>query len=102
VRSSHYWWQANFIASRMITQKLSLAGRVEYFSDPDKIMLNSLNTIGFSGASGGLCLNYKFTEKSLFRLERRHFFTTENQFQKNTATVSNQMTWLIGNITIWF
>ncbi len=102
VRSSHYWWQANFIASRMITQKLSLAGRVEYFSDTDKIMLNSLNTIGFSGASGGLCLNYKFTEKSLFRLEGRHFFTTENQFQKNAATVSNQMTWLIGNITIWF
>ncbi|MBI3135172.1 MAG: porin [Bacteroidetes bacterium] len=102
VRSSHYWWQANFIASYAFTSKFFLSGRLEYFADPDQMIIKVIGPKGFEGGSAGLNLNYRITEKSLFRLEGRHFFTTENQFVNHANTLTNQMSWLIGNITIWF
>jgi len=102
VKSSHYWWQGNLIASYAFTKKLFLSARLEYFSDPDQMMINSLDVTGFEGGSGGLCLNYRITEKSLFRVEGRYFFTTTDQYLTYANTTSNQMAWLIGNLTIWF
>ena len=102
IRSSHYWWQANFIASYAITKKFFISSRLEYFSDPDQMVINALNTTGFEGGSFGLGLNYRITEKSLFRIDSRYFFTTADQFMTYSNSYSNQMAWVIGNLTIWF
>ena len=34
-KSEVFWWQANFIARYSFTEKISLSGRWEYFSDPN-------------------------------------------------------------------
>jgi len=102
IKSAYYWWQANFIAAYAFTVKISLSGRVEYFSDPDQMILDALDNNGFNGGSLGLCFNFKFTDKSVFRLDARHFYALDSQFEKGSFNVSNQVTWLTGNITIWF
>lgn len=103
VRSNHFWWASSLILSYNFTEKLSLAGRLETYSDPNKLMINTLSTEdGFVGASGGLCLNYKFNDNSLLRLEGREFVTTADQFLTKDNEHINTLPWVIGNLTVWF
>ena len=98
--SAETWWQANFILSRELTRKLSLAGRVEYFWDAQSVMvIPVLGSEGFTVGSSGLCLNIKASEHALFRLEGRHFFGRTGRY-KSQMPYSD--TWLCGNMSILF
>jgi hypothetical protein len=102
--SSHkYWWQANVIGRYSFTPKISLSGRFEYFSDPNSVQITSINPMGgFSSYSAGLCFNLKLFDNAMFRLEGRHFFAEKNVYQSESGTPRSQMTWLVGNVTLWF
>lgn len=103
VRSNYFWWASSLILSYNFTEKLSLAGRLESYSDPNRLMINALSAEdGFIGASGGLCLNYKFNDNSLLRLEGRQFVTTADQFLTKNGEHVNTLPWVIGNLTVWF
>jgi hypothetical protein len=97
-----YWWQGNFIMAFHFTPSLSLAGRLEYFSDPGHVMINAYMQDGFVGGSTGLCLNYAMADHAMLRLESRHFLAENTQFLTGNNTITNYMTWLTGNITVWF
>lgn len=98
----HYWWQANFIAQYRLIEPLSISGRVEYFSDPDQIMLDALDTTGFNGGSAGLCINYRPVKNAMVRLEARQFLTKDFQFYLHDTHAANYMTWLLCGFTVWF
>jgi hypothetical protein len=101
--SDNIWWQMNFMSKYFFTNKLSLAGRLEYFNDNQNVFVQSITSEnGFKTFSGGLCVSLKLNENAIFRLEGRHFISGENIFIDKNYNESNQMNWFITNLTIWF
>jgi hypothetical protein len=97
------WWQGNFIGRYNLTQKLSVTGRIERFSDPRKVMIIPKTNIngGFVANSSSLGLNYAIASNTLLRLEGRTFFSEKNVFIRDGLPVKTSNT-ITGNITIWF
>lgn len=97
------WWQANFITRWRFHRILSLSGRLEYFSDPHRVMIAPLNGIPtFSSYSAGLCLNVKIRNNALFRLEGRQLMSDRQVYTNAAGAPSASSTWLISNLTVWF
>jgi len=97
------WWQANFIARWNFHKTVSLSGRVEYFSDPHRVMINPLNAMpGFSAWSAGLCMNVKIRRNAMFRLEGRHFVSDRNVYAGAGAKPQASSTWVVSNLCVWF
>jgi len=100
--SSAAWWQANLIGQYSITKKLSIAGRVEYFNDPEEVQINPItNVSGFNSFSSSVGLNLKVTDNALFRVEGRTFLSNEDVYERNNEIVKNSNL-LTANLTVWF
>ncbi|MBM3920483.1 MAG: porin [Sphingomonadales bacterium] len=74
------WWNANAQLKYAFTSKISLSGRVEWFSDGYNIFQTPLYHAdkGYRTGSYGFCLNRKVEEHALLRLEYRRFFTNSD------------------------
>jgi hypothetical protein len=101
--NNHTWWQGNFIGRYTFTEKFSLSGRVEYFSDPASVQITPITGVtGFQTSSAGLCANLKLANNLLFRFEGRKFFSSDNMFTNKNGSPNNTSTWLISSVTVWF
>jgi hypothetical protein len=100
----HFWQQANIIAQYNLNQKLGIAGRLEYFSDPNLSISQSPYTgiSGFDCGGASLGLNYKLASKLLLRLESRMMYSDRSIFLTKSNTLSHNATWLTANVTAWF
>jgi len=97
-----YWWQANIIGRYDITEKISISGRLEYFDDPDQVLITPITTaINFSSYSSSLGINLKVAENILFRAEGRTFFSSKEVYEKDGASANNSNL-LVTNVTLWF
>jgi hypothetical protein len=100
--SSAAWWQANLIGQYSLTKKLSIAGRVEYFNDPEEVQITPITGIaGFNTFSSSLGINLKVTENALFRVEGRTFLSEKSVYLRNSNPVKNSNL-LAVNLTVWF
>lgn len=100
---ANIWWQANIIAQYKLTEKLSLAGRLEYFRDPHGVMLVPVtNYPEFSTYSAGLCLNYALAKNLLLRLDSRQFFSEGEVFYTPSEESIASNTWLVFSCAAWF
>ncbi len=100
--SSDKWWQANLIGQYSLTKKVSLSGRIEYFSDPKSVQITPItNVSGFSSYSTGLCMNYKIASNIIARLEGRTFFSDQAVYEREGSPTQTSNL-LISNLTIWF
>jgi hypothetical protein len=96
------WWQANIIGRYNLTDKLSLTGRLEYFSDPSQVQIVPVTEVqGFSSYSSSLGINYLVADNAMFRLEGRTFFSDDDVYLRNGTAVSDSNT-ITANVTIWF
>lgn len=102
--TNNYWWQANFIGRFSFNERLSLSGRVEYFSDANNVQISAINPniSGFSAFSGGLCLNVKIKKQALLRFDGRYFGAKDNLFIDKNNLPSKSALWLVSNMTVWF
>jgi hypothetical protein len=97
------WWQANFIGSWRFSEKVSLAGRVEYFNDKDNAMVQNIVTASrFETWSFGTCLNVVVLGNAMFRLDGRWFVSPRNTFIDNSKNPTQTAGLITGNITVWF
>ncbi len=102
-QSNNIWWQSNFIIRYSMTKTMSFSARVEYFNDDNNIQVLPVNPVGgFRTFSGGLCFNVKIDDNAMFRLDGRHFISQNKIYNDRKNTPSNNMTWLVSNITLWF
>lgn len=100
--SSASWWQANLISQYGVNNKISIVGRIEYFSDPDEVQVNPItNSSGFSSFSSSIGMNLKVTENALFRIEGRTFFSSKDVYERNNNPVKDSNL-LATNLTVWF
>jgi len=96
------WWQANIIGRYNLTDKLSVTGRLEYFSDPDQVQIVPITDAqGFSSYSTSLGINYLVADNAMLRLEGRTFFSDDNVYLRNETSVNDSNTFT-ANVTIWF
>ncbi|RZS96628.1 outer membrane beta-barrel protein [Cecembia calidifontis] len=70
------WYGVTASVKKTIWEKFILAGRAEYYSDPNAVILN--NGMKVSGLSANL--DYPFRENTLFRLEARQFISPTADF----------------------
>ena len=97
-----YWWQANLIGRYRVTDQVSVTGRVEYFNDPDQVMIEPITSVsGFSSGSSSLGINYQLTNNAMVRFEGRTFFSDRAVYSRNEQEVNNS-SMVISNITVWF
>jgi len=96
------WGQANLIGRYSVTEKISLSGRVEYFSDGQGAQVVPITNIkGFSCYSSSVGLNLKFAENILIRFEGRTYFSEKKVFERDNEAVKNSNLFT-SNVTIWF
>ncbi len=96
------WWTTNLIARYDLTKKVSVTGRVEYFSDEKGVQIASINPANnFSTYSSSLGVNVKVSENMLWRTEGRTFFSENEVYQREGAFVANS-SMITTNITLWF
>jgi hypothetical protein len=100
---NQHWWQANIIGKYNFNSKHSLSGRMEYWKDPSQTMIvNPTITGGFSLGSASICYNLKANDHALIRFEARQFLSDKNAFLDLEKNPTNQMSWLVGGLTVWF
>lgn len=96
------WWTTNLIGRFNLTDKVSVTGRVEYFSDDEGVQISSLNAANsFNTYSSSIGINVKIAENMLWRTEARTFFSENEVYQREGAFVSDSNL-LTTNITLWF
>jgi hypothetical protein len=96
------WWTANLIGRYHFLQKVSLSGRVEYYSDAGVHQLPITGIATFRSYSTGVCLNYQANHNALLRLEGRQFFSPDNLYVDERQNPTTTSSLLIGSLTAWF
>ncbi len=99
-RSDYYTWYSSVLLLRYAaTQKLSVAGRAEVYSDEEGVIMgiNSFNVTGFS-----MNLDYAITPNALFRLEGRLLTSDNDIFQKDSNRFSKNNTCISAAIAVDF
>lgn len=96
------WGQANLIGRYSVTEKVSVSGRVEYFSDGQGAQVVPITNVkGFSCYSSSVGVNLKFAENILIRFEGRTYFSEKKIFERDNEPVKNSNLFT-SNVTIWF
>jgi len=97
------WYQGNFIARYALGNETSVSGRIEYFEDLNKIVIQpETSSPGFSTFSAGLCFDKKFGKHAMFRLEGRHYFSEQNIYLNSKQNPTNSDNLLIASLSAWF
>jgi hypothetical protein len=86
----HTWWGTSFVTKYNFSSKVSLAGRIEYYDDPDNIIISATNEFKTTGCS--LNLDYKPVNSILFRIEGKMFNASEEIFIKDNEMKNSEMT----------
>lgn len=98
-----YWWQLNFIGRYHFTEKVSVSGRAEYFSDPGTVFQTPVTGVGsFRAFSTGVCGNLKINQNALFRVEARQFISPDEIYYNADNETVRASTLLISSLTVWF
>jgi hypothetical protein len=98
-----FWLQANFSGKWKLSEKQSIAGRIEYFQDPKNCMMsNPFVNQKINLISTGLCYTISFEEHALIRLDARQFFSQNALFTNQISSNTENAFVLTGNVTVWF
>jgi hypothetical protein len=96
------WAQGNFTAAFYAKKSAFLSARIEYFSDQEGSILQSLNYQNkFSASSLSVAYNLNISSHALFRIENRLFYSERKVFTLNSG-FNNFANLLIANLTVWF
>jgi hypothetical protein len=97
------WACANAIGRYRLNPKTSLSGRIEWFSDPGASVSSNINMPlgrGLQTWSGSLCLNYRYNDLLLLRLEGKRFWGGNDPFHDQDGNAVATNTYLVGGINI--
>jgi hypothetical protein len=77
-------WQGwSVIPHYKMTNRLSIAGRVEYYSDPHQVIVTSLSGERFNATGLSANIDYAITPKLLWRNEYRAMLSTQQIFPRH-------------------
>lgn len=75
------WWQSNVAVKYALTETHSLNARLEYFSDPNDVMITPITGVrGFKEISVSMGYDIAVTPSVLLRAEARYFMSPDMVF----------------------
>jgi len=98
---NYIWYSPNIVLRYSITDKVAIAGRAEYYSDKHGVIINSGTPNGFQTFGSSLNLDFKFTEKVLWRMEGK-IFSSKDKVYVYENKASNQSALLLTSLAIKF
>ncbi len=102
VLRTYQWWQANAAVKFKIGQNDFMAMRLEYFRDPQMVMIRPItDTQGFAAGSSTLGYSRRIGQNAMARLEYRYFFSQSAIFLDGQNPISESHL-LMSNLCFWF
>ncbi|HSF54589.1 MAG TPA: porin [Algoriphagus sp.] len=95
------WISPVILARVQVSDKINLAGRLEYYSDPNEVIVVTENSDGFRTFSSSLNLDWKLAQNVLWRTEYRYFSGEENYFPTRSQN-SDEMSHLTTSLSVSF
>ena len=86
---TYSWLVPTFIVKRTLSAKNSMSLRLEYFSDPHKIILRDLTSKKGEIVGSSLNFDRKIVNNVLFRIEAKHYYSNEKIFTLNNIPNNN-------------
>ncbi len=89
----YLWYSPVLIGQVALSRKCNMAARVEYYSDPNAVIIPTVNADGFKVLGSSLNLDYAPVSNILFRLEGRWFnsqdalFKVDSGYRKNNFLI---------------
>ena len=74
------WYNPNLITKLKLSQKSSLACRMEFYSDKKGIIINTGTENGFQTFSPSINYDFKISENLVWRLEAKYYKSMDNVF----------------------
>ena len=94
------WSQANTSVAYAFHPKVSVAGRLEWMSDPHHLVTSHLQGYpGFRTGSAGLCLNARWVARTLLRADCRVFYAQNDSYP--APGLGKLATWATLSLTVW-
>lgn len=87
--SMNNWYGSTIVAKYAFTDKIALAGRYEYYSDEDGVMIPTGTPDGFKTSGYSLNLDVAPVSNVLFRIEGKCFSSKDDIFTKNMDVKNN-------------
>ncbi|MBL7830386.1 MAG: porin [Saprospiraceae bacterium] len=86
----HTWYSPVFILKYAPTEKITIAGRGEYYSDANGVIINTGTINGFQTYGYSLNLDYQIMNNTVWRIEGRGFTSKDRIFTlNNRASTQN-------------
>ena len=94
------WSQANTSVEYAFHPKASVAGRLEWMSDPHHLVTSYVQGYpGFRTGSVGLCLNARWVARTLLRADFRAFYAQNDSYP--APGLGKLATWATLSLTVW-
>lgn len=94
------WWQVNVMGKRILNETISISGRLEYFSDPNEVMIRVPES-EFKMFSAGACLNINVGKRAMLRIDGRYFRASRDVYEQRNGKSNSDLV-LITSLTTWF
>lgn len=89
------WINPTIIVRGMLTKKIFLACRYEYYYDPGQIIINTSSPNGFRSSGFSANLDYRLNENILFRCEGRSLKSADPVFVRNYQPVNDNFCFMV-------
>ncbi|CAM4209737.1 porin [Cytophagaceae bacterium 50C-KIRBA] len=88
----YQWYSTVLILKISPTSRSNIVGRVEYYSDPNGIIISNTSPQGFQTWSYSINYDYSITENTTWRIEGRKFTGNNDTFHRLEKLVSDDFT----------
>lgn len=95
------WYSPVIIAKIAFNDKWSVAGRAEYYSDENGVIIATGTKNGFQTMGYSLNLDYKISDNAVWRIEARTLKSKDDVFIKN-ADVTNTNSFITTSLSVSF
>ena len=83
----YVWYSPVLISKYSVTEKISLAGRVEYYSDPKGVIIQTNTPNGFQTFGCSVNLDYSPVKNVLIRLEGKMYSNKDKVFTRGSDQI---------------
>ncbi len=99
---SNFWYSPVLIARYAINDRLTLAGRVEYYSDENGVIIATGTENGFQTLGVSANLDVQIHKNAVWRLEGKIFNSQDEIFFDANGAVSNSNAVVTTAFAVWF
>jgi hypothetical protein len=85
----NFWTTPVLIGRFLLNTKWAMAVRAEYFWDEDGVIINTGTVNGFKTTGASVNFDYLVTDKAMFRIEGKYFYSTDQIFIRNNALIND-------------